>query len=76
MILSGVKIYNEYVFALYFLQSADRRMITTYVSSFFHEVSYINQASAAALLGALPIIVVYLVLQKWFIAGAMDSAVK
>lgn len=51
-------------------------MITTYVSSFFHEVSYINQASAAALLGALPIIVVYLVLQKWFIAGAMDSAVK
>ncbi len=75
-ILTGVKIFNEYVFALYFLQSGDMRMITTYVSSFFNEVSYINQASAAALLGALPIVTVYILLQKWFVAGAMDSSVK
>lgn len=76
MILTGVKIYNEYVFAVYFLQASDMRMVTTYVSSFFNEVSYINQASAAALLGALPIIIVYILLQKWFIAGVMDGSVK
>lgn len=75
-ILAGVKIFNEYVFALYFLQSANMRMVTTYVSSFFNEVPYINQASAAALLGALPIVLVYILLQKWFVAGAMDSSVK
>ena len=33
-------------------------------------------AAAAAVLGMLPVVILYLCLQKYFVRGAMDSAVK
>ena len=51
--------------------------ITLTIKQFFSESSTdLNAAAAGALLGILPTIVVYLVLQKYFVQGTLDSAVK
>lgn len=76
LILNGIKIFNEFIYALYFLQSPDKRMITTYISSYFNENSNLNEASAAALLATLPVIIVYLMLQKYFVKGSMEGMGK
>lgn len=68
--------FNEFVFALYFLQTPDKKMVTTYISSFFSEVSNLNVASAAALLAILPVVLVYLSLQKYFIHTSIESMGK
>ncbi|MNI32355.1 L-arabinose transport system permease protein AraQ [compost metagenome] len=76
LILNGVKIFNEFLYALYFLQSPEKRMITTFISSYFNENSNLNEASAAALLACLPVIIVYIMLQKYFVKGNMDGIGK
>lgn len=75
-IITSISTYNEYLFPLYFLQKADMRMITTYITTYFNENSYLNAASAAAILGALPAILVFLVFQKHFVSGAMSGMSK
>jgi raffinose/stachyose/melibiose transport system permease protein len=75
-IITAISTYNEYLFPLYFLQKSDLRMITTYVSTFFTENSYLNAASAVALLGALPAVLAYVLLQKYFVSGALKGIGK
>lgn len=76
IIMNGVKMFNEFLYALYFLQSPEKKMITTYISTFFNENSNLNLASAAALLSIIPIVLVYLFLQKYFVSTNIDGAVK
>ncbi|MGF7049829.1 raffinose/stachyose/melibiose transport system permease protein [Paenibacillus sp. DS2015] len=76
LILNGVKIFNEFLYALYFLQSPDKKMITTFISGYFNENSNLNEASAAALLATLPVIIVYIMLQKYFVKGNIDGIGK
>ena len=76
VIITSISTYNEYLFPLYFLQKADMRMITTYITTFFNENSYVNAASAVAILGAMPAILVFLVFQKHFVSGAMSGMTK
>lgn len=73
IILNGVKIFNEFIYPLYFMQTPDKQMITTYISSFFNETSDLNLASSAAILAVIPIIVVYLLLQRFFIESGMEG---
>lgn len=76
-ILTGVKIWNDYRFSLYFLQTPSKKTIILAISSFFNEyASNMNAAAAAALLGAVPMIIVYLCMQKYFVSGMVDGAVK
>lgn len=76
-ILTGVHCWNDYQFSLYILQSSKMRTVTLAISSFFSQTtSNLNAASAAALLAILPIVVCFLFLQKYFIKGMVDSAVK
>ncbi|WP_010502037.1 carbohydrate ABC transporter permease [Paenibacillus elgii] len=75
-IITSIATYNEYLFPLYFLQKADMRMITLYVSTYFNENSYLNAASAAALLGAIPAILVFIIFQKHFVSGALQGLTK
>jgi raffinose/stachyose/melibiose transport system permease protein len=75
-IITSIHTYNEYLFPLYFLQKSNMRMITTYVSTFFNEYTYLNAASAAALLGALPAILVFILFQKQFVSGALNGVTK
>lgn len=77
LILKGLSAWNNYHFALYFLQKPDVRTVTLSISSFFSEYSSnLNAASAAALLAVIPVVVAFLFLQKYFIAGLTDGAVK
>ena len=77
VILTGVHCWNDYQFSLYILQSPKMRTIPLAIASYFSQTtSNINAAVAAALLAILPVVVVFLFLQKYFIRGMVDSAIK
>lgn len=77
VILTGIHCWNDYQFSLYILQSSQKRTVTLAISSFFSQTtSNLNAASAAALLAILPVVICFLFLQKYFIKGMVDSAVK
>ncbi|MCC8067207.1 MAG: carbohydrate ABC transporter permease [Clostridiales bacterium] len=77
IIIQGVNVWNEYTYSYYFLQKSSMKTITLVIKSFFSTVlSDYGSAAAAAVIGMLPLCVVYLFLQKYFIQGQMDSAIK
>ena len=77
IILTGVSCWNDYQFSLYILQSPRITSVTLAVSGFFAQVSSnAFAAAAAAVIGVLPIVVLFLFLQKYFIQGMVDSAIK
>ena len=77
VILTGMHCWNDYQFSLYILQTSRMQTVTLAISSFFSQTtSNLNAASAAALLAILPVVICYLFLQKYFIKGMVDSAIK
>lgn len=77
VIMTGVSCWNDYMFSLYFLQSPQIKTVTLSVASFFTQTqSNMGAAAAGALLGIVPIVTLYLCLQKYFIKGMLDSAIK
>lgn len=77
IILTGVHCWNDYQFSLYLLQDPMYKTVTLAISSFFSQTtSNLNAAAASALLAILPISLVFLFLQKYFIKGMVDSAIK
>ncbi|MEQ2443074.1 carbohydrate ABC transporter permease [Pseudoflavonifractor sp. CLA-AP-H29] len=77
VILTGVHCWNDYQFSLYMLQSPKLRTIPLAIASYFSQTtSNVNAAAAAALLAILPIVIAFLFLQKYFIQGMVDSAIK
>ncbi len=76
-ILTGVHCWNDYQFSLYVLQSSRMQTVTLAISSFFSQTTNdLHAASAAALLAILPVVICFLFLQKYFIKGMVDSAIK
>ena len=76
IILNGVGIWNDYQFQLYFLQKPAMRTITLAISTFFTDSKQdLGAAAAAAFIVVLPPVMAYIFLQKYFVKGAMDSAV-
>lgn len=77
VILTGVWVWNDYQFSLYFLQKPEMRTVTLAISSFFsNNTSNLNAAAASAILAILPIVVLYIAMQRYFIQGMVDSALK
>lgn len=77
IILTGIHCWNDYQFSLYILQSSKMNTVTLAISSFFSQTtSNLHAASASALLAILPVCICFLFLQKYFIKGMVDSAVK
>ncbi|RED64783.1 carbohydrate ABC transporter permease [Cohnella lupini] len=77
VILKGLKVWNEYEFPLYFLQKPQNQTITLAISHFFSDTSSdFGSASAAAVLAVLPVTVIFLALQKYFVSGLSDGAIK
>lgn len=77
IILQGVGIWNEYTYSYYFLQKQNMNTITLVIKSFFGSVmNDYGQAAANAVIGMLPLIIIYLCLQKYFIQSQVDSAIK
>lgn len=77
IILTGVNVWNDFQFPLYILQNPEMKTLTLSVSSFFSQnTSNLNAAAASAIIAIIPIIVIYLLLQKQFVQGMVDSAIK
>ncbi|MDD2959361.1 MAG: carbohydrate ABC transporter permease [Lachnospiraceae bacterium] len=77
VVMQGVSIWNEYGFATYILQKPDMYNVTLVVKQYFGEaVKDLNGAAASAVIAIIPVVIVYLLLQKYFVMGAVDSAVK
>ncbi len=77
VIITGVSCWNDYMFSLYFLQSPQIKTVTLSVASFFTMTSSdMGAAAAGALLGIIPIVTLYFFLQKYFVKGMIDSAIK
>lgn len=77
IILTGVGIWNDYSNSLYFLQKENMRTLTLAIAGFFSQTaSNTNVAAAGAIIVIIPIVILYIFLQKAFIKGAVDSAIK
>lgn len=77
IILQGVGVWNEYMYSLYILQKSEMFTVTLKISSYFSSAKLdYGGAAAAAVVGMLPIVILYLFLQKYFIQGAVEGAIK
>jgi raffinose/stachyose/melibiose transport system permease protein len=77
IILTAVPVWNDYQYSLYLLQKPTMKVITLAIASFFAQSgSNPHVAAAAALLVIIPIGVLYVILQKYFIKGMVDGAIK
>ncbi|WP_338655264.1 carbohydrate ABC transporter permease [Sporosarcina psychrophila] len=77
LIISCVYIWNDYQFAIFFLQSEEVKTLTVAISSFFGEnANNLNLVASAAIIAMLPMTVLFLFLQRFFIAGLAAGSVK
>lgn len=77
VLMQAVSTWNEYGYSLYVLQTKEMYNVTLTIKQFFGEqMNDLNGAAACAVVAIIPVVVAYLFLQKYFIQGAMDSAVK
>lgn len=77
VLMQAVSTWNEYGYSLYILQKKEMYNVTLTVKQFFGEqMKDLNGAAACAVIAIIPVIIVYLFLQKYFVQGTMDSAVK
>jgi raffinose/stachyose/melibiose transport system permease protein len=77
VIVIGVQVWNDYQFSVFFLQKPGMQTIPVALSMFISQYhSNINWVAAGCLMGMMPLTVLYLFLQKYFIKGMADGAVK
>lgn len=77
LIISCVYIWNDFQFAIFFLQADEVKTMTVALSSFFGEnTNNLNLVGAGAILAMLPMTILFLFLQKFFIQGLASGAVK
>jgi raffinose/stachyose/melibiose transport system permease protein len=76
-ILSLLNIWNEFLMPLYFLNSTSRWPMTLAVYNFFGQFqSDWSLVSADIVLTVLPVILIYIVAQRWILSGVSAGAVK
>ena len=76
-VLSLLNIWNEFLMPLYFLNSTSRWPMTLAVYNFFGQfASDWSLVSADIVLTVLPVILVYIVAQRWILSGVSAGAVK
>lgn len=76
-IMSGVNIWNDYQFSVFFMQQTQMKTFTVSLAGFFSaNANHISWVAAGSLLGSLPVIAAYLLLQKYFVSGLSAGAVK
>jgi len=74
---SAILAWDEYLFARTFLTSTSSWTIAVGLGSFRGEyVTYWNEVMAASLIGTLPLIVIFLVLERQLVHGLTAGAVK
>jgi raffinose/stachyose/melibiose transport system permease protein len=76
-VLSILNIWNEFLMPLYFLNSSSAWPMTLAVYNFFGQFeSDWGLVSADVVLTIVPVIVIYLVAQRWILSGMSAGAVK
>lgn len=76
-VLCFLNTWNEFVMPLYFLNSSEKWPMTLAVYNFFGQYSTSwNLVCADILLTCLPVIIMYLVCQKYIVGGQTAGAVK
>jgi raffinose/stachyose/melibiose transport system permease protein len=76
-ILSGVAIWNDYALSVYVLTDPAVKTIAPAIGGFFStQSSNLGAATAASLMGFVPVLVAYLFLQRYFIRGMVAGAEK
>ena len=76
-ILMGIESWNQYLWPVLISQSNDSRPISVAIGSFFEQSDiFWDDAMAASLLMMVPVLVLYLAFQRWFVSSFIGSAVK
>ena len=76
-ILNFLDAWNEFVLPLYFLNSTSKWPMTLAVYNFFGQfASSWNLVCADIVLTSLPVIIIYLIGQKYIVAGMTSGSVK
>ncbi len=77
IILTMLGIWNDYQFSLFFLQRRAIQTVPLVLSQFFSQYqNNLPLAAAGSLLSMVPMALTYLFLQKYFISGLAEGAVK
>ena len=76
-ILLGIETWNQYLWPLMVTQTNYARPISVGIASFFGADSiFWNDAMAASVVMMAPVLLLYIVFQRWFVASVMGAAVK
>jgi ABC-type sugar transport system, permease component len=77
VILTSVNVWNEFALSSYIMNSDRMRTLAPAIASFFGaQGSDVNAAVAASILGVIPVIVIYMFLQRYFMKGMLAGAEK
>ncbi len=77
MLYSAILTWDEYLFARTFLNQANNFTISLGLASFRGEyVTYWNDVMAASLIGTVPMIVLFVLLERFMVSGITGGAVK
>lgn len=77
-ILQFVGAWNDFFLSLLLIRSADMRTVPLALQVFFYEFGRVewNSVFAALSIGTVPMCILYLVLQRWFIQGLTAGSLK
>lgn len=76
-ILLGIETWNQYLWPLLVTQTNYSRPISVGIAGFFGADSiYWNLAMAASVIMMIPVLILYLLFQKWFVSSVISSGVK
>jgi len=77
VIISGLGVWNNYSQAVFFLQSQKMRTIPLAINMFFQQYgAKWNLMAAASIIGMAPVVITFLLFQKYFIKGITAGALK
>jgi raffinose/stachyose/melibiose transport system permease protein len=77
IILVGLGVWNDYQFSIFFLQKKEVYTVPVALSQFVSQFqNNLNWVASGALLSTLPVLVVYMFLQKYIISGLTEGAIK
>jgi raffinose/stachyose/melibiose transport system permease protein len=77
IILVGVFVWNDYQFSFFFLQRRSFQTVPVVLSQFFSQFqTHVAWVAAGCLISMIPLTVLYIFLQKYFISGLAEGAVK
>lgn len=77
IILVGIVIWNDFAFSLFFLQKSAMQTVPLKLSAFFGQYfNYLPWCAAGCLLSMVPLTAAYSFLQRYFVSGLAEGAVK